>query len=497
MSKSALLLFQNQLFAPDFIPAVDEIYVIEDPYFYGADEDFASNVHKHKIILMHAAARRYVEECLWPRGFKVEFIEYSPKTRFGEAIARMEENHVTDVYFFDMLDDAVAKRLADAAQWANLHMLEPPHFVLNRALIKQYMAEKGELDFATFYRWTRERKNILLTEAGGPLGGAWMYDETTHKPLDTAHVPPGLHSFGTNDYVNHAYKIVEAHFATNFGSEENFIWPTNHHEAILWLHDFLDNRFEQYREYRNTFQAELPYLYHSLLSPILNIGLLTPQQVLDALMVRHRQKAINPKLLETFVRDVIGQREYAHMVYLCNRNTLIGQNNWHHNRRFTEAWQNGTTGIVPYDSLLQKIKAHGYATGVERAHIAGMLMFLAEIHPADVNQWFLDCFIDAYEWATIPLVYGMSQCVDGGELVAVLPIATSHALLESGEYTKGDWVDIWDGLYWRFIDKHKAALQKHPYMRATVKQLDAMDEDRRRILGYRAEDFLTNQTIAD
>ncbi len=497
MSKSALLLFQNQLFAPDFIPAVDEVYVIEDPYYYGADEDFATSVHKQKIILMHAATRRYVEECLWPRGFKVEFIEYSPKTQFGEAIARMEENHVSDVYFFDMLDDAVAKRLADAAQWANLHMLEPPHFLLNRALIKQYMAEHDKFEFAVFYRWIRERKNILLTESGGPLGGAWMYDDTAHKPLDAAHLPPGLHSFGTNEFVNHGYKIVEEHFADAMGTEANFIWPTNHHEAILWLHDFLDNRFEHYRDYRNTFHAELPFLYHSLLSPIMNIGLLTPQQVLDAVMVRHRQAAINPKLLETFVRDVIGQREYAHMLYLCNRNTLIGQNVWKHKRRMTDAWMSGETGIVPFDILMRKVSAHGYATGVERAQIAGMLLFLAEIHPADVNQWFLDNFIDAFEWMTIPLVYGMSQCVDGGKLVSVLPIATSHALLESGEYAKGDWVDIWDGMYWRFVETHKAELHKNPYMRSTVKHLEEMDADRRRILGYRAEDFLTNFTLTD
>jgi deoxyribodipyrimidine photolyase-related protein len=497
MSKTALLLFQNQLFAPDFIPAVDEVYVIEDPYFYGADEDFEGDVHKHKIILQHAAVRRYVEECLWPRGFKVEFIEFEPGRRFGEAVARMREGHVSDIYFFDVLDDIVSKRLQDAAEWATLHMLEPPSFLLNRTLIKQYLAENGSVEFPSFYRWVRERKNILLTESGGPLGGAWMYDDTKHKALEADHVPPGLQSFGNNEFVNHAYKIVEENFPNNYGTEENFIWPTNHHEALLWLHNFLDTKLDYYRDYRNTFQADMPFLYHSILSPVLGIGLLTPQQIIDVIMTRHRVKPYNAKLIETFIRDVIGYREYAHMLYLSSRNKLVNSNEWNHKRRMTDAWRAGETGVVPFDVLIKKVQSHGYATTVERSQIAGMLMFLCEIFPADVNQFFLELFIDGYEWATIPNVYGLSQCADGGNLVPILPIANSRMLIESGAYPKGEWTDIWDGLYIRFVQNNRTELLKMSAMKSTVKHVDEMDADRKRILGYRAEDFLTNFTVSE
>jgi deoxyribodipyrimidine photolyase-related protein len=163
-------------------------------------------------------------------------------------------------------------------------------------------------------------------------------------------------------------------------------------------------------------------------------------------------------------------------------------------RQLTDAWYDGTLGIPPFDDMVLKVQKHGYAHHIERLMIAGNLMLLSDIHPNDVYRWFSELFVDAYDWVMVPNVYGMSQFVDSGSIVTKPYVSSSNYILNMSHYEHGEWSDIWDGLYWRFIEKHREPFAKNPRMRMMAAQLDKLDPDRKRIISYRAEDFLKKYT---
>jgi deoxyribodipyrimidine photolyase-related protein len=165
-----------------------------------------------------------------------------------------------------------------------------------------------------------------------------------------------------------------------------------------------------------------------------------------------------------------------------------------HQRKLTDAWYQGTTGIPPLDDMIKKLDDKAYAHHIERLMIAGNLMLLCEIEPQDAYKWFSELFIDAYDWVMVPNVYGMSQFADGGSMVSKPYISSSNYILKMSHYERGVWSDIWDGLFWRFIEKHRTQIQHNPRMRVMIQRLDRLDPDRKRIISYRADDFLNKFT---
>jgi deoxyribodipyrimidine photolyase-related protein len=169
-------------------------------------------------------------------------------------------------------------------------------------------------------------------------------------------------------------------------------------------------------------------------------------------------------------------------------------NLFRHKRKLTSAWYEGTTGIPPFDDMVKRLDQRAYAHQAERLLVAGNLMLLCEIDPNEVYNWFNQLFIDAYDWSLVPNVYSLSQFADGGTMGSAPAIIPSEKLFQISDYQRDDWADIWDGLFWRFVEKHKEMLGKNPAMRPTVQRLSRLDHDRKRIIHYRAEDFLTKFT---
>jgi len=176
---------------------------------------------------------------------------------------------------------------------------------------------------------------------------------------------------------------------------------------------------------------------------------------------------------------------------------MRGMNSLGNHRRLTSAWYDGTTGIKPVDDVIRKSTDFSYAHHTERLMVVGNFMLLCDIHPDDVYKWFMSFYIDSYDWVAVPNVYGVSQFADGGAIVAKPSICASNHILAMSSYEKEPWCDIWDGLYWRFVDAHRMMLKKNPRVGGLlIGRYDKMDSARKRIIGYRAQDFLDAMTIA-
>ncbi len=491
--KSALILYPNQLYELDQLPVVDRVYLVEEPLLFGNDPEFGQVFHKQKLVLQRASMRRYAEEILWPNGYEVEYLQCIDDISSGSALAKAAFDGAGEVLVFDPMDHRLWQRLSEASKSLEVHVplkrLSTPNFYLSETDIEHYFKDNVKAGFADFYQWQRERFNVLIDDDYRPLGGHWMY-----QPKITARdaiQAPGVRSFGDSPHVVEAIDYVETHFPDNPGLLANFIWPTSHQEALLWLDDFFAQRFSKYFDNLDRIDSESVWLYRSGISAMLDSGLLDPRYVVDAAMAYARDARHNISLesLESFVRQIIGQREFARCQYLRGKSGIKDNTG----SSLSGSWWSGETGLVPLDKIITKTRLQGYVTDGERMLIGGF-MISAGVSPGEIKKWFTGNFIDASTWQVEVGVERLYQLTKADNPTR-LSLMTSAGLMEISDLTKGSWCDTWDGLFWRYIDSNRAKIANIPRTgKLLLKRYDTMDPARKRIIGYRADDFLAQNT---
>jgi deoxyribodipyrimidine photolyase-related protein len=490
---TALILYPNQLFDYELLPKVSRVYLVEEPLFFGVDDERPIAYHKQKLVLHRASMRRYAEEVLWPNGFEVEYVECGADTVTDTAIVKAAFDGAGEIVVFDPGDDLLWSRIQSAAGALEVHVplrrLENPNFYLKSGDIEEYFAGKDKSGFDEFYQYMRERFDVLIDEDYRPFGGKWSYETKSRKKLSGSVVIPGISIYGDNQHVVEAMQYVESRFPANPGTTSTFLWPTNKAEALAWMAEFFATRLEKFGPYLSAIDSSAVWVFHSALSPVMNCGLLSSREVVDAALdyVAKSKKDIPLESLESFVRQILGKREYARALYVAKK---LGIDSITGTRRLTNAWYRGETGLPPLDDMVKKTLDFGYAHEVERAKIAGNLMLLCDVAEGDIYRWFMAMFVDSYEWIVTSSLYSLSTFASD-KATKEASIVASNFVLTNGNYTKDRWCDIWDGLYWRYVDTHRGSLKKSTRVGSVlVNRYDHMDSARRRIIGYRADDFL-------
>lgn len=491
---SALILYPNQLFAPELLPPADVIYLVEEPLFFGLDDKRPLKMHKQKLMMHRASMRRYVEEELWQRDLNVEYIELDTIEFSADVLVRAQASGAEVVMIFDptdhLLESRLKKALDDTVETPfELRILPSPGFMLKRGEVRDYFAAKTMHNFSDFYQWQRERFNILIGSDYKPVGEKWML-EAKRQMLSEGQVSPGFVAFGDNDYLKEAKKWVEAKFPDNPGDDSSFFWPTSRAEAMTWLDDFIKHRLNSFAAYSTEIDNQAVLLYHSGLSPILNTGLLTPKQILDNLARYNRKQQLDLISLENFIRRIIGWREYVRGLYVTQTIEVEQPPHQNTSRGLSQAWWDGTTGLPPVDDAIHQVLNHAYLSDVERLMVVVNVMTLCEVKIDEIYHWFASLLIDAYDWALVPNIYGLAQLNNLGGIISKPFITGADYILEVSHYKKDIWCDIWDGLFWDFVEKHKTVLKTTPYLKSTVDRLDKITPEHRRIISYRAKDFL-------
>ena len=286
---------------------------------------------------------------------------------------------------------------------------------------------------------------------------------------------------------------VNKYFKTNNGQlNKDFIYPTDFDSAKSWYQQFLNNRFDEFGPYEDALLKEKSIINHSILSPIINSGLISPDYIVHKTLEYYQKNNIRLNSCEGFIRQIIGWREFIRGVYLCKGVEERTKNFWGFKRKIPSSFYDGTTGIEPVDDTIKKINSSAYANHIERLMIIGNFMLLCEFDPDEVYRWFMELFIDAYDWVMVPNVYGMSQFADGGLMSTKPYISSSNYILKMSDYKKGYWCKIWDGLFWNFMDKQRAFFIKNPRMRMLISSFDKMDISKRETHLITADNFLKN-----
>ncbi|MCW7468149.1 cryptochrome/photolyase family protein [Leptospira kanakyensis] len=490
--KKGLLILGNQLFdLSDLVPTtVRNQYTI----FMREDKELCNyyQFHKQKIAFFFLAMRKYCDE-LKSLGFNVqyEFLNDS-NISYDESLTNfLIKNQFDEFHIFEIEDKFFEVRIKHVLTQTKIHWFEhkSPMFLTSREEFNKYLVNSRKPFMKTFYQSQRKKFNILVDENGKPDGGMWSFDFENRKKLPKGFFPPPIPEITINSDEQKVLDLIENKFSTHPGDTRHLWLPTTRVEAKEWLNHFLKFRLYDFGVYEDALSTKFPFIHHSILTPFLNLGLLTPKEVIDETLKHAKNNDIPIQSLEGFIRQIIGWREFVRGIYQNFGETQLTSNFFGHKRKLTKHWYEGNTLIPPLDHVIHKCNRYGYAHHIERLMIVGSLMVLLEIDPLDSYKWFMEMFIDSSDWVMTPNVFGMALFSDGGIFATKPYICGSNYYKKMGSYPKGEWEMVVDGLYWKFIEKHKSFFEKNPRLSVMIGNLNRLDPKKKNLLYQMSDEW--------
>ena len=490
--KKIFIVLGNQLFNPSYFEK------FRNDHLFFICEDFQlctyQKHHKHKILLFLSAMRSFADE-LKKKKFEVIYKSIEEKdfkeSYVDKLFKEIEKENVKEISMFEVEDKFFEKQLLDNLKELKLNYLKSPMFLSSRDDFKTYLNQVKKPFMANFYKKQRVDHNILVDSNNKPVGGKWSFDDENRKKLPKEIDLPEKFTFKETKHTKDLKEIVEKTFSHHPGKTKSFWTCTNRKDTESYLDYFLDKKIENFGDYEDAVDQRDNILFHSALSPQINLGLLTPEEIISKIKSKTISK-INSH--EGYIRQLIGWREFIRGIYQNFDEKLEKNNFFNHKKVMKETWYTGTTGLVPLDYSINNALEYGWTHHIERLMILCNIMNLSEINPKEVYKWFMEMFIDSSDWVMSPNVYGMGLFSDGGIFATKPYICGSSYFLKMMHFKKGSWCDIMDGLYWRFIDKHKDFFLSNPRLSMMVRILEKMNEERKNKIFNAANEFIKNNT---
>ena len=382
------------------------------------------------------------------------------------------------------------------------------HFLCPDAAFAEFADAHPRLVMEGFYRFMRRRLGVLLEPDGAPVGGRWNYDRENREPFGREGPPPIPREirFAPDATTRGVLALVEREFAASPGRLDDFDLPVTRAEALESLRRFVEEKLERFGRYQDAMRLGEPFLFHSRLSGPLNLHLLDPREVLDAVLANPAGAPISA--VEGFLRQVIGWREFVHGLYWRLMPDYAGRNALEADLPMPRFFWTGETDMRCLAEAIGHTIDHAYAHHIERLMVLGLFCLLLGVRPYDVHRWHMSMFWDAVDWVSLPNALGMGQHADGG-VIGTKPYAASgnyiNRMSNSCRHCRYDpWRSVGEDacpfttLYWDFLARHRRRFAENPRMRYPYLNLERKDPGelaaiRRRAEGLRAR--LTAETF--
>ena len=455
--------------------------------------------HKLKILMFFTAMRAYRDEML-EKGFEVFYHSVSDAAfsdSFEEKLERVIiSNEISEIHHFEIEDHFFSRRIEKFLSESKLDWHKHPSqkFLCNANQFSQFSNGKKNLRMASFYQAMRKDLRVLIDDAGKPSGGKWSFDEENRKKLPRDISLPDKPG-PTRKIDTALVKKIEEYFPDHPGSMSHLWMPITREDAFGQLDDFLHSKFGNFGTYEDAVHSENNFLFHSALSTSMNMGLLTPREVIGITIDFSEKHNVPINSVEGFIRQIIGWREFIHGVYDKNRENQVKSNFWEHKGKLTSHWYNGTTGIAPLDDVIKDCNEYGYTHHIPRLMIVANLMTLSRVHPDQVFNWFMEMFVDSADWVMVPNVYGMGTFADGGFFSTKPYICGSNYILKMSNYKRAPWCDLIDGLYWLFIQDNLNFFKGNPRLSIMTRALNKLDPKRKAEIFELARDFMSTKVV--
>ena len=473
------IIFPHQLFKNNpLLKYKEPIYLVEEFLFFKQYK-----FHKQKIAF-HRASMKFYESFLKEIGCEVFYIESTSElSDIRKLIPELNKKEVTSINYIDPVDNWLEKRIEESCAKHHIKttVLDTILFLNNeKELFSFFRKDKKKYHQTTFYTDQRKKRNILMDKKNKPEGGKWTFDTENRKKYPAKKIPPNIEYPCADKFYREAHAYVEKYFSDHLGSILEYpLYPMNFKATQDWLTQFFDNRFLEFGTYEDAIVSDNSILNHSVLTPMLNVGLITPVELLKSALIYAKENNIPINSTEGFVRQIIGWREFIRGMYISRGTDERTRNFWGFKKKIPASFYEGSTGIPPIDSTIKKILKTGYCHHIERLMVLGNFMMLCEFDPDEVYKWFMELFIDSYDWVMVPNIYGMSQFSDGGLMATKPYISGSNYLMKMSNYKKGPWQKTWDGLFWSFMDKHRVFFKQNPRLGMLVSMYDKMAPEKK------------------
>ncbi|MFN5417437.1 MAG: cryptochrome/photolyase family protein [Flavobacteriia bacterium] len=483
----AFLIFPHTLFYDQtHYENCNSLFIIEEYLFF---RQYA--FHKQKLVF-HRATMKYFAS--WVENFvSVKYIEsLENDLHIKNVLISIKNQGFKSIKTFEPEDEWLKKRIIKACTSLNLeiNIIESPLFINSLQENENYRESHKNYFQTEFYIHQRKTKNILLEFDKKPSGGKWSFDAENRKKIPKEHVIPNRKETIENEFVLEAKNYVSTYFQNNPGTITDFQYAVTPEEAELKMKEFFKTYFDFFGTFEDAILQKESKIYHSILSPYLNTGILSPLKVLNEAIDFASKNNIPINSLEGFVRQILGWREFIRYVYSFENVKQRTTNFWGFKRKIPASFYTGETGILPLDDCIKKNLSSAYNHHIERLMIIGNFMLLCEFDPDEVYRWFMEMYIDSYDWVMVPNVYAMSQFADGGTMTTKPYISGSNYIIKMSDYSKGPWSEIWDALFWRFLIRYKVVFQSNIRMKMLISTYDKFPEEKKQNFNDKAERFL-------
>jgi deoxyribodipyrimidine photolyase-related protein len=460
--------------------------------------------HKAKIAYILSAMRHHTIK-LRNEGWQVDYVRLDDPENSGSftgELARAIERH-----------QPASIRVTEASEWRVKAMLDgwqdrfdvpvavlpDDRFLASHAEFEKWTEDRKQLRMEFFYRDMR-RKSGLLMNGDKPEGGQWNFDAENRKPAKRDLTMPGPLHFEPDQITREVIEMVEERFPNNIGQTQKFGFAVSHADALKQQQHFLDYALVSFGDYQDAMLTDEPFLWHSILSPYINSGLLNPLDLCRQVEQRYQKGKVPLNAAEGFIRQIIGWREYVRGIYWLTGPDYVNRNALSAKRSLPDFYWTGTTDMHCLSQAIGQTLELAYAHHIQRLMITGNFALLAGVDPKQVHKWYLAVYADAYEWVELPNTLGMSQFADGG-LLGSKPYASSGAYINRmSDYCGSCRFDVkqrigpdacpFNALYWDFVARNEPHLRKNPRMAMPYRNWDRMAEDDKIALRAQARQFL-------
>ena len=486
---SITIIFPNQLFkdSPILKEDVKNIYLIEENLFFKHYK-----FHKQKVAYHRSSMQKYYDY-LKTNDFNVKYINSFDTTSDIRIFLDNIDEQVTDINIYNPVDNWLLKRIYNHKKDININIYSSPLFInTDKQLSTFFRSDKKSYSHAVFYKQQRKSLNILMDTDNNPVGGKYSFDSDNRKKYPKNENPPHINFPENDNYWSEAVDYTNKYFSENYGDlSSTQYYPNDFEGAERWLDNFLEQRFEKFGDYEDAIESNQVFLNHSVLTPMLNTGLITTRSIINKTLEFSNKNDTPINSLEGFIRQIIGWREFIRGMYMAKGSFSRTENFWSFKRKIPSSFYTGDTGIDPVDDSIKKTIKYGYSHHIERLMVLGNFMLLCEFDPDEVYKWFMELFVDAYDWVMVPNVYGMSQFSDGGIFATKPYISSSNYIKKMSNYKNGEWTDIWDGLYWNFINNQSDFFSSNPRLSMMCHLLNRMKPETKEKHIQNAKNFLS------
>ncbi|MGC9348827.1 MAG: cryptochrome/photolyase family protein [Anaerolineae bacterium] len=427
--------------------------------------------HKQKLAFIWSAMRHFAQK-LRDKGVGVDYhkLPSSPVDLRDTLRAHLRKYQPDRLLLMETAEFGRAAALASLARDIGVKttVLDNTMFLSSREAFAREAKGKTSLVMEHFYRDMRRKTGLLMAQ-GEPEGGRWNFDAENRESPPDSHEFPEIPRFEPDEATRDVMALVEDRFPDHFGKLETFAWPVTHRDARRFLRDFLDHRLDCFGPHEDAMVRDARALCHSLLSPLLNVGLLEPLDVCQQAASRYWDGLARLNSVEGFIRQILGWREFIYQIYHLKMPGYSDANFFEVDLPLPSFYWDGETEMTCVARAVGTVRGYGINHHIQRLMITGNFALIAGINPQAVNDWYLTAYVDAYEWVVTPNVLGLALYADGG-MVATKPYAASaNYINRMSDYcrscryrhreTTGETACPFNALYWDFLARNEERLR--------------------------------------